>query len=91
MEKFPNAFQQNGPGYTLYGIFWIVSLLAGSVLQENREGEHRHSQRPRSPVTEREIAPLIRLHPHGRERGRSCFHLLCLCFSNPPDTFSWAV
>lgn len=38
VEKFPDAFQQNVPGYTIYGIFWIVSLLAGSVLQEKRDG-----------------------------------------------------
>jgi ABC-2 type transport system permease protein len=38
VEKSPDTFQQNVPGYTIYGIFWIVSLLAGSVLQEKREG-----------------------------------------------------
>jgi ABC-2 type transport system permease protein len=41
VEKRPNAFQQNVPGYTIYGIFWIVSLLAGSVLRERREGTFR--------------------------------------------------
>jgi len=41
VEKFPDTFQQNVPGYTIYGIFWIVSLLAGSVLQEKREGTFR--------------------------------------------------
>ncbi len=41
MEKYPDAFQQNVPGYTIYGIFWIVSLLASSVLQEKREGTFR--------------------------------------------------
>ncbi|MGC8827263.1 MAG: ABC transporter permease [Anaerolineae bacterium] len=40
-EKYPDTFQQNVPGYTIYGIFWIVSLLAGSVLQEKREGTFR--------------------------------------------------
>ncbi|WP_448605281.1 ABC transporter permease, partial [Thermoflexus hugenholtzii] len=40
-EKLPNAFQQNVPGYTIYGVFWIVSLLATSVLQEKREGTFR--------------------------------------------------
>ncbi len=39
--KLPNAFQQNVPGYTIYGLFWIVSLLAGSVLQEKRDGTFR--------------------------------------------------
>lgn len=41
VERYPNTFQQNVPGYTIYGIFWIVSLLAGSVLQERREGTFR--------------------------------------------------
>ena len=41
VEKFPDTFQQNVPGYTIYGIFWVVSLLAASVLQEKREGTFR--------------------------------------------------
>lgn len=41
VEKYPDTFQQNVPGYTIYGIFWIVSLLAGSVLEEKREGTFR--------------------------------------------------
>jgi ABC-2 type transport system permease protein len=41
VQKFPDTFQQNVPGYTIYGIFWIVSLLASSVLQEKREGTFR--------------------------------------------------
>lgn len=44
VEKLPDTFQQNVPGYTIYGIFWIVSLLAGSVLQEKREGTFRRLQ-----------------------------------------------
>ena len=38
MESFPDSFQQNVPGYTIYGVFWIASLLAASVLREKREG-----------------------------------------------------
>lgn len=38
MERFPDSFQQNVPGYTIYGVFWIASLLATSVLREKREG-----------------------------------------------------
>jgi ABC-2 type transport system permease protein len=41
VQKYPDTFQQNVPGYTIYGIFWIVSLLASSVLQEKREGTFR--------------------------------------------------
>jgi ABC-2 type transport system permease protein len=40
-EKLPDAFQQNVPGYTIYGVFWIASLLAASVLREKREGAFR--------------------------------------------------
>jgi ABC-2 type transport system permease protein len=40
-EQIPTAFQYNVPGITIYGIFWIVSLLAGSVYREKREGTFR--------------------------------------------------
>ena len=41
MKKLPDVYQQNVPGYTIYGIFWIVNLLAVSVLREKREGTFR--------------------------------------------------
>ena len=41
VKKLPDTFQQNVPGYTIYGIFWIVSLLAVSVLREKQEGTFR--------------------------------------------------
>jgi hypothetical protein len=31
VAEFPNAFQQNVPGYTIYGIFWIATLLGSSL------------------------------------------------------------
>ena len=37
----PSMAQQNIAGLTIYGIFWIVSLLAGSVFLEKREGTFR--------------------------------------------------
>ncbi len=40
-ESGPSAMQQNVPGVTIYGIFWIVSMLAGSVYEEKREGTFR--------------------------------------------------
>jgi ABC-2 type transport system permease protein len=40
-KKKPDAFQQNVPGFTIYGIFWIVNLLGLSVLREKREGTFR--------------------------------------------------
>jgi ABC-2 type transport system permease protein len=41
VKEYPDTFQQNVPGFTIYGLFWIVSLMAGSVLQEKREGTFR--------------------------------------------------
>jgi len=41
VKKLPDIYQQNVPGYTIYGIFWIVNLLAVSVLREKREGTFR--------------------------------------------------
>ena len=41
VKKTPDSFQQNVPGYTIYGLFWIVSMLAGSVLEEKRDGTFR--------------------------------------------------
>ncbi len=41
VRMLPDTFQQNVPGYTIYGIFWIVSLLAVSVLREKQEGTFR--------------------------------------------------
>ena len=40
-QQAPDSFQQNVSGVTVYGVFWIVSLLAGSVYQEKREGTFR--------------------------------------------------
>jgi ABC-2 type transport system permease protein len=40
-KNVPDVYQQNVPGYTIYGIFWIVNLLAVSVLREKREGTFR--------------------------------------------------
>ncbi len=36
-----NAYQVTVPGYTIFGIFWIVSILASSVLAERRDGTFR--------------------------------------------------
>jgi ABC-2 type transport system permease protein len=41
IRQFPDTYQQNVPGYTIYGIFWIVSALAGAVLVERRDGTFR--------------------------------------------------
>ncbi|MBI5502589.1 MAG: ABC transporter permease [Deltaproteobacteria bacterium] len=41
VEKMPDSFQQNIPGYTVFGIFWIVSLIAHSIHDERRQGTFR--------------------------------------------------
>ncbi|MEJ5198564.1 MAG: ABC transporter permease [Anaerolineae bacterium] len=41
VQKFPDTYQQNVPGYTIYGIFWIVTMLASAVLVERRDGTFR--------------------------------------------------
>ncbi len=37
-QAFPDVYQQNIPAFTVYGVFWIVLVLAGLVLQEKRDG-----------------------------------------------------
>jgi len=34
----PDTYQQNVPGYTIFGVFWIVALLSGSIVRERQEG-----------------------------------------------------
>jgi ABC-2 type transport system permease protein len=41
LSDYPDTFQQNVPGYTIFGIFWIVTLLASSILAEKRAGTFR--------------------------------------------------
>ncbi|NMC69822.1 MAG: ABC transporter permease [Myxococcales bacterium] len=40
-QRLPDSFQQNVPGYTVFGIFWIVSLIAHSIHDERRHGTFR--------------------------------------------------
>jgi ABC-2 type transport system permease protein len=37
----PDTYQQNVPGYTILGVFFIVGTMASSILQEKREGTFR--------------------------------------------------
>lgn len=37
----PNAVEQNVPGYTLFGVFFITQMLAGSMMEEQRSGTFR--------------------------------------------------
>ena len=41
VEQFPNAAQQNVPGYTLFGVFFIAQVLGISILREKQEGTFR--------------------------------------------------
>jgi ABC-2 type transport system permease protein len=38
---YPDTYQQNVPGYTVLGVFFIVGTMAGSILEEKREGTFR--------------------------------------------------
>jgi ABC-2 type transport system permease protein len=41
IEVEPDTYQQNVPGYTVFGVFFIVGTMASSILQEKREGTFR--------------------------------------------------
>ncbi len=41
VTEFPTSVEQNVPGYTIFGVFFIVQVLAGSILQEKEEGTFR--------------------------------------------------
>jgi ABC-2 type transport system permease protein len=41
VEQLPDSFEQNVPGYTVFGIFWIVTLIAHSMHDERRQGTFR--------------------------------------------------
>ena len=41
VKRFPNSVEQNVPGYTIFGVFFIVQTLATSLLREKQEGTFR--------------------------------------------------
>ena len=41
IEVFPDTYQQNVPGYTVFGVFFIVAVIASSVLREKHDGTFR--------------------------------------------------
>jgi len=41
IEQFPNSVQQNVPGWTLFGVFFISQTLATSLLEEKKVGTFR--------------------------------------------------
>ena len=41
IEEYPDTYQQNVPGYTVFGVFFIVATMAESILREKQEGTFR--------------------------------------------------
>jgi len=41
IEEYPDSVEQNVPGYTIFGVFFIVQVLATSLLREKQEGTFR--------------------------------------------------
>jgi ABC-2 type transport system permease protein len=41
VQQFPNTVQQNVPGWTLFGVFFIASLVATNILEEKKMGSFR--------------------------------------------------
>ncbi len=41
VKRFPNAVEQNVPGYAIFGVFFIVQVLATSLLREKQDGTFR--------------------------------------------------
>lgn len=41
VEQSPNTVQQNVPGWTLFGVFFIAQLVATSILEEKKVGSFR--------------------------------------------------
>jgi ABC-2 type transport system permease protein len=57
---YPDTYQQNVPGYTVLGVFFIVGTMAGSILEEKREGTFRRllvAPLPRSVLLAGKILP----------------------------------
>ena len=40
-EQFPDQFQQNAPGYTVMGVFFIATVMIESIFRERRSGAMR--------------------------------------------------
>ena len=41
VTRFPTSVEQNVPGYTIFGVFFIVQVLATSILREKQDGTFR--------------------------------------------------
>jgi ABC-2 type transport system permease protein len=41
VPQYPTSIEQNVPGYTIFGVFFIVQVLATSILSEKQDGTFR--------------------------------------------------
>ncbi|WP_370364512.1 ABC transporter permease [Catenulispora sp. GP43] len=60
--KYPTVYQQNVPGYAVMYVFFIVTVMAGSILAERREGTFRRllsSPMPRWQLLLGKVAPYL--------------------------------
>jgi len=60
VEAEPDTYQQNVPGYTVLGVFFIIGTIASSILAEKREGTFRRllvAPFPRSVLLVGKILP----------------------------------
>ncbi|HEX2994629.1 MAG TPA: ABC transporter permease [Anaerolineales bacterium] len=44
VEKTPTSAEQNVPGYTIYGVFFIISTIASAIFRERNDGTFRRLQ-----------------------------------------------
>ncbi len=44
VAKYPSSAEQNVPGYTIYGVFFIISSIATAIFSEHDEGTFRRLQ-----------------------------------------------
>lgn len=62
IEQFPNSVQQNVPGWTLFGVFFISQTLATSLLEEKKVGTFRRllvAPMPRAALLLGKLTPFL--------------------------------
>ncbi|MDH6135327.1 ABC-2 type transport system permease protein [Kitasatospora sp. MAA4] len=61
-KKYPSVYQQEVPGYTVMYVFFIVTIMAGSIMVERREGTFRRllsAPMPRWQLLLGKVAPYL--------------------------------
>ena len=59
-EQFPDQFQQNAPGYTVMGVFFIATVMIESIFRERRSGAMRRLRAApvgRAPIVISKLIP----------------------------------